>query len=67
MAGMEETLRLRVPEALLLALNREARKQMLTTSAYVRLVLAQHVGLIEPPTVLVDPATEYGTEAPCTP
>ena len=69
MPEMTETLRLRVPERLLKALNREAHRRMLTTSAYVRLILAEHTGLIEPPNVLVDTRAPYDAqeESPCTP
>ena len=56
------TLRLRVPKKLLTELERNAQAQFLTVSAYVRLILAQHVGLIESPSVLVDSSVPYGTE-----
>lgn len=63
MSTLDGILRLRIPQQLMDELARRANGQMLTTSAYVRLVLAQHVGLIEPPNVLVDTRAEYKTEA----
>lgn len=57
--GLNETLRLRVPKKLMVELDRHARAQYLTVSAYVRLILAEHVGLIEPPSVLVDSRAVY--------
>ena len=62
MAQSGDTLRLRIAPELMAALNKSANAQMLTTSAYVRLILAQHVGLIERPSVLVDLSTEYNTK-----
>ena len=62
MSRQTEYLNLRIPPELMRALRREAHKSMLTVSAYVRLVLAQHVGLIESPSVLVDTRAEYTTQ-----
>jgi len=59
MNNLDGILRLRMPQTMIDHLAREANEQMLTLSAYVRLVLARHLGLIEPPSVLVDPAVEY--------
>ena len=62
MSQLDEILRLRVPGALIDALSKRANEKMLTLSAYARLVLAQHVGMVEPPNFLVDTPTEYNTE-----
>jgi hypothetical protein len=56
-----EVLTVRVPTALYRELAKRANGQMLTMSSYVRLLLAQRVGLIESPSVLVDPSPEYQT------
>ncbi len=59
MANLDGILRVRIPQPLMDELAKQANSQMLTVSAYVRLVLAQHVGLIKPPTLLIDTKTEY--------
>ena len=67
MVQMDSHLNIRIPEAVMDRLRRESRRRMISTSALVRMLLAEGLGMVEPPTVLVDPATEYETEAPCTP
>ena len=67
MTQMDSYLNLRVPDKLMEKLRQESKRRMISVSALVRLTLAEGLGMVEPPTVLVDPATEYETEAPCTP
>jgi hypothetical protein len=62
MNELDGVLRVRMPQAMIDKLAREANLQMLTLSGYVRLALAQHIGMIEPPSVLVDTRAEYVTQ-----
>jgi len=61
-SNLDGILRLRIPQSLMDELAKRANGQMLTVSAYVRLVLAQHVGMIEKPSVLVDTREPYTTQ-----
>ena len=43
---LTEMIQLRAPNRLARALEREARRRMMTKSAYIRLVLAERLGLL---------------------
>ena len=60
MNELDGILRVRMPQVMIDKLAKEANLQMLTLSGYGRLALAQHIGMIEPPSVLVDTKELYG-------
>ena len=59
MNELDGILRVRMPQVMIDKLAKRANLQMLTLSGYVRLALAQHIGMIEPPSVLVDTKEPY--------
>jgi len=59
MNELDGILRVRMPQMMIDKLAKRANLQMLTLSGYVRLALAQHIGMIEPPSVLVDTKELY--------
>ena len=59
MNELDGILRVRMPQVMIDKLAKAANLQMLTLSGYVRLALAQHIGMIEPPSVLVDTKELY--------
>jgi len=62
MGELTEVLRILVTPEFKKQLEDESEARMISVSAFVRLALAQHIGMIEPPSVLIDTREPYSTK-----